>query len=203
MPVLMGVSLNAQEGEIVSINGRHGSGKTALLRVIAGMQPISSGEAKVLGFDVRRLDYVGRQQLHLSVGLVFESSGLLSTRTIFDNIALPLAYHKPNVEAAPIVKAIAKELAFEHSLYLPTLEVTASVRKRAFLARALITEPDVLLVDEPQRALSDNEKEVVSNTIERRCKERGLTVVFADHDGDLRPYHIDRCITIEQGQLTR
>lgn len=201
IPLLMGVTLEVNEGDFVAIVGRHGSGKSALLRVLAAMQPISSGVARVAGFDLARIDYATRQRYHLEVGLVLESNGLLSTRTILDNICLPLLYHRPPTDARRLAEEIAHELAFDHSLHLPTLEATASVRKRAFLARALITQPKLLLVDEPQRALNEREKQVVAQAIERRRRDHGLTIVVADHDGELNPFVVNRTVQLEQGQV--
>jgi ABC-type lipoprotein export system ATPase subunit len=201
--VLDGVSFGVLRGEALALCGPSGGGKTTALRLIAGLSRAAVGRVTVLGKDVGRLDYAGQRAHHLRVGFVFEASGLWANRSIYENIALPMLYHAPRPGPSPHERALAlaRELAISEWLNQPASHCNASVGKRALFARSLALDPEILLCDEPQRALLPREAKLVSRALERRRAERGLTVVHADHDGQIDPYVVDRRLYLEHGQL--
>lgn len=201
--VLDGVSFGVMRGEALALCGHNGGGKTSALRLIAGLTRATVGRVTVLGRDAGRLDYAAQRAHHQKVGFVFEASGLWANRSLYENIALPMLYHPPRPGPSPHERALAlaRELAISEWLGQPAARCNASVGKRALFARALALEPEILLCDEPQRALLPREAKLVSRALERRRKEQGLTVIHADHDGQLDPYVTDRRLYLEQGVL--
>jgi ABC-type multidrug transport system ATPase subunit len=201
LPVLMGISAVLRTGEAVAVVGRAGSGKTMLLRAIAGLVPLRGGRIRIDGADLWKQPYATQQRQKTRTGFVLELNGLVGNMSLGDNLLLPASYHTDLALPADAVRAIAEEFEIEHALGQGVAAANASVRKRALFARALVLEPSLLLVDMPQRGLNLREANVVSAAIDRRRASRSMTVVYADHDGNLEPYVIDRCLVLEKGTL--
>jgi ABC-type transporter Mla maintaining outer membrane lipid asymmetry ATPase subunit MlaF len=205
--VLDRVSLSIRPGEALGFIGHNGGGKTTLLRLLAGLLRPTRGRVRVGGLDVSTLDYAQMRDHRTRTGFVFEAGGLWANRTVAENIALPLRYHAAAARAQgeqeidARVLAVAEELGIAAHLAMPSFRTNASVRKRALVARALILEPSLLLCDEPQVGLTMKEARPVASAIERRRKERDMTVIFADHDGFLDPFVTDRNYYFENGQM--
>jgi ABC-type lipoprotein export system ATPase subunit len=197
--VLDGISFQLEEGESLALVGHNGGGKTTALRLAAGLSTPTSGKVRVLGQNVAKLGYDARRQHHLRVGFVFESGGLWANRTVRENIALPLAYHG-HESPAEAALALAQELGIAAHLDSPSFRVNSSVRKRTLFARALGLSPRVLLCDEPQVGLVMKEARRVAEAITRR-KRDGMSILYADHDGDLAPFTADHRVYFENGVL--
>ncbi len=193
---LAGISLQLDAGESVALVGRNGSGKTTVLRVLAGLTRPTRGSAEVFGVDPGALDDGRARRVREQIGYAFESFGLWSTRTVGENVALPLVYHRGGGD----VVALARELGIEGALGLLPARVDASVKKRALLARALVLGPRLLLCDEPGFGLVHDEAAKVARAIERRRAE-GMTVLMTDHDGELGPYVATRRLHLDGGVL--
>ena len=196
--VLSDISLGVLNGEALAIVGRNGSGKSTLLRVLAGLHAPSSGTVSVLGQDPYNMTYAETQAHRLLVAFSFEAFGLWPTRTIGENIGLPLSYHGKD---ANLAREVADELGVLDAMDLFPGQVNASIKKRALIGRALAVAPVILLCDEPQAGLVRREAKRCAEAIEKRRKE-GLTVVYADHDGDVEPYIVTRRVYLEEGRLT-
>lgn len=195
------VSLAVLPAESLALCGPTGGGKTLILRLLAGLIEPSLGVVLVGGQRVSSLDYEGMRSLRLRVGMAFEDGGFWANRSVLDNIALPMRYHRPDSADADLkARDLADELGIADALAQGGSHAIGSVRKRALLARALLFEPALLLCDEPQRGLLPRESRRASEAIERRRKGRGLTVVYADHDGSLGPFACDRRFFFEQGR---
>lgn len=204
-PVLADVSFEVAPGAHVALVGSTGSGKTTLLRMIAGMLLPDHGDILVDGVSLASFDYVDLRQHRLRTGFAFEDAGLLSNVSIFENVALPLRYHYgralDEAEIRARVRALLGELEIEaHAATFPP-RVNPCVRKRAHLARALILEPALLLIDEPQAGLVAAEQEIVRRVCEGRRAERGMTIIQTDHDGAFGPFRPERVILLEAGRV--
>lgn len=198
-------SINVDVGEAVALVGPSGSGKTAILRLVAGLTIPTAGVVRVLGLPLALLAYEARRSLLLKVGFAFEMNGIWLNRSVRQNILLPIEYHARTSaqREAALQRAdeLASELGIGHALALSATTVASSVRKRALIARALVQEPEILLVDEPQAGLTPKEAQRVSDAFQRRRKGRGMTLVIADHDGYLHPYIARRVLYLEDGKL--
>lgn len=200
--VLDGVDMSVLRGEAVALCGHNGGGKTTVLRLIAGLGRPHAGRVTVGGKDLSKLGYQAMREHRTRVGYVFEAGGLWANRSVRENIALPLHYHARRVaDLDARVASLADELDIVDELDRLSHRVNASVRKRALFARALALDPLLLLCDEPQLGLVASEARRVAKAIERRRAARGMTVVYADHDGALEPYTATRMVYLENGQM--
>jgi ABC-type transporter Mla maintaining outer membrane lipid asymmetry ATPase subunit MlaF len=203
--ILSSVSFEVKPGEHVAVIGSGGSGKTTLLQLVAVVDLPNEGAVLIDGVSTACLDYFDVRERRTRTGYVFQGQGLLSNTTIFDNVALPLRYHLgATLDEAAIaarVRALLGELEIEAAAALPPQRASASVRKRALVARALALEPSLLILDEPQENLVPTEQELVRRACESRREARGLTILQADHDGEFGPLWPDRVILLESGVL--
>jgi NitT/TauT family transport system ATP-binding protein len=177
IPVLESVSFAAEAGEFVCVLGPNGCGKTTLLRIIGGLEPASRGRVTLDGRPV-----VFEERHDRKVGVVFQEDRLLPWLTLRDNVALVLT---------PLgVPAPARATAAERYLRLVGLggfedyhpgRVSGGMRQRAAIARALVIEPDLLLMDEPFGALDAQNRRIMQNEVRRIWSETGRTIVFVTH----------------------
>jgi NitT/TauT family transport system ATP-binding protein len=177
IPVLDGVSLQADKGEFVCLLGPNGCGKTTLLRILGGLEPPTAGEVR---FDGRPIEYGGGGDLH--VGVVFQEDRLLPWMTLADNVALVL---KPQGRGPGDRRETARRYlgfvglaGFEG--YYPS-RVSGGMRQRAAIARALAVEPDLLLMDEPFGSLDAQNRRIMQAEVKRIWAETGKTIVFVTH----------------------
>jgi ABC-type transporter Mla maintaining outer membrane lipid asymmetry ATPase subunit MlaF len=200
--VLDSVTLAGAPGSATALVGHVGGGKTTVLRLLAALVRPSRGTVRALGADLADFTYEELRAHRLQIGYAFESTGLVGNMTIGENIALVLSYHHGDPRGAwHKVRELADELDIERHLDEAPFRANGSVRKRALIARALAVEPKLLLCDEPQVGLTRREATLVSDAIERRRRSKGLTVVFADHDGYLDPFVVTRTFYLENGRL--
>jgi len=173
-----GVDLTIDAGSFVTLLGPSGCGKTTILRMIAGLEQPSSGEIWIKG---RRVDEIPIHKRNL--GLVFQNYALFPHKTIFDNVAFGLRYRK--VPKAEIRKRVSEALEM---VRLPGVErrfpaqLSGGQQQRIALARAIVIEPDVLLLDEPLSALDANLREEMRVELKRIQRELGITTLFVTHD---------------------
>jgi ABC-type transporter Mla maintaining outer membrane lipid asymmetry ATPase subunit MlaF len=202
--VLNRLTLAGASGSATALIGHVGGGKTTVLRLLAALARPRYGTVHALGVDLATLTYEGMRAHRMQVGYAFESTGLVGNMSIGENIGLMLSYHEDDPErAATKTRELAEELEIQRHLDEAPFRANGSVRKRALLARAFALEPKLLLCDEPQVGLTRREARMVSDAIERRRRSKGLTVVFADHDGYLDPFVVTRTFYLENGQLLR
>jgi NitT/TauT family transport system ATP-binding protein len=188
-PVLSGIDLRIEPGEFVTVVGASGSGKTTLLRTIHGLLPPSAGAVRAGGTVV-----TGPSR---SRGFVFQADCLLPWRTVLDNVAYPLELR--GVGRAER-RAAAHEL-LELTGLAPAAEkfprqISGGMRQRANLARALVADPEILLMDEPFAALDAQTREVLQAELLSIWGRRQKTVVFVTHQLDEAVYLADRVVVL-------
>jgi putative ABC transport system ATP-binding protein len=197
-----GVSLQVMPGEFVSIMGPSGSGKSTLLHLMGGLDTPTTGKALFQGQDLMSMSDRGRSLLRRSrIGFVFQFFNLLPTLTAAENVALPLllggqARHKALLLAGAALERVGLS---ERATHFPE-EMSGGEMQRVAVARALVTEPEAVLCDEPTGNLdSDNSKEVLS--LLRRLPEDGKrAVVMVTHDREAAAI-ADRFIHIRDGRI--
>lgn len=171
--VLDQLDLEVERGEFVTVLGPSGCGKSTLLRLIAGLQPLTSG----------RLD-VGEPGEPPQLGFVFQDPTLLPWRTVLDNIRLPLELQRQPLEqqlqaARQSLQLIG--LSEDDALKYPRM-LSGGMRMRVSLARSLVTEPDLLLLDEPFAALDEILRQQLNEELLAVWQERQQTIVFVTHN---------------------
>jgi len=177
IPVIDSVSFAAEAGEFVCLLGPNGCGKTTLLRIVGGIEPATRGRVMLDGQPV-----IADQRHQRRVGVVFQEDRLLPWLTLRDNVGLvltPLELGAAERRAtADRYLGLAGLAGFED--YYPG-RVSGGMRQRAAIARALVIEPDLLLMDEPFGALDAQNRRIMQNEVRRIWRQTGRTIVFVTH----------------------
>lgn len=198
---LSNVSFSVEEGEYVAIMGESGSGKTTLLNILAALDRPTSGEILLNG---KSLSKISQNKLAAfrrdNLGFVFQEFNLLDTFSIQDNIYLPLVLAGvPYEEMERRLKPIADTLDISHILKKFPYEVSGGQKQRAAVARALITEPQIILADEPTGALDSK----ASDTLLRlfgQVNQAGQTVLMVTHSIKAAS-HAKRVLFLQDGEV--
>jgi phospholipid/cholesterol/gamma-HCH transport system ATP-binding protein len=181
------LNLKIYAGEILSIVGGSGTGKTVLLRQMLGLEKPARGEVLVFGEDISRADPEQLQRMRNHWGMLFQQGALYSALTVFENIAQPMrelhALPEDVVRDAVLVKMNMVGLGAEHANKMPA-DLSGGMVKRAALARALALEPQLLFLDEPTAGLDPDLSDSFVALIQTLHRELQLTVVMVTHDLD-------------------
>ena len=181
------LNLEIEQGEIMSIVGGSGTGKTTLLRQMLGLERPARGCVKVFGEDISEITAEQLQQLRNHWGMLFQQGALYSALTVFENIAQPMRELKvlPEdlVRDAVLLKMNMVGLGPEQANKMPS-DLSGGMVKRVALARALALEPKLLFLDEPTAGLDPDLSEAFVALIKSLHRELGLTVVMVTHDLD-------------------
>ena len=196
------VSFEVQKGEFVGVMGPSGSGKTTLLNVIATIDEVSSGHIYLNGKDLTEINKkeIGRFRRE-NLGFIFQDFNLIDTLTIHENIALALTINKTNKnEIDGKVNSVAKELGIEEILTKYPYEVSGGQKQRTACARALITNPKLILADEPTGALDSRSADMLIEMISSLNKDFKATILMVTHDSFTASY-CDRILFIKDGKI--
>ncbi len=196
------VSFEVQKGEFVGVMGPSGSGKTTLLNVIATIDEVSSGHIYLNGKDLTEINKkeIGRFRRE-NLGFIFQDFNLIDTLTIHENIALALTINKTNKnEIDGKVNSVAKELGIEEILTKYPYEVSGGQKQRTACARALITNPKLILADEPTGALDSRTAQMLIEMISSLNKDFKATILMVTHDSFTASY-CDRILFIKDGKI--
>ncbi|MYM25531.1 ATP-binding cassette domain-containing protein [Duganella sp. FT135W] len=181
------LNLDIEQGEIMSIVGGSGTGKTTLLRQMLGLERPARGCVRVFGEDISEIDSDQLQQLRNHWGMLFQQGALYSALTVFENIAQPMrelhVLPEELVHDAVLLKMNMVGLGPEHANKMPS-DLSGGMVKRVALARALALEPKLLFLDEPTAGLDPDLSEAFVALIKSLHRELGLTVVMVTHDLD-------------------
>ncbi|MGV8952723.1 MAG: ABC transporter ATP-binding protein [Cypionkella sp.] len=203
--ILKGVSLKVAPAEVVAIVGPSGSGKTSLLMLLAGLERATTGQVVVRDHNLSQLgeDDLARFR-RKSLGIVFQSFHLIPSLTALDNVALALEIASPELTQAETHAAAAAALAAvglgERLDHRPTA-LSGGEQQRVGLARAMVTNPPLLLADEPTGNLDQETGAVVVKLMFDLARQRGTAVVLITHDPALAA-RADRVFTMTAGELT-
>ena len=196
------VSFEVQKGEFVGVMGPSGSGKTTLLNVIATIDEVSSGHIYLNGKDLTEINKkeIGRFRRE-NLGFIFQDFNLIDTLTIHENIALALTINKTNKNEIDVkVNSVAKELGIEEILTKYPYEVSGGQKQRTACARALITNPKLILADEPTGALDSRSAQMLIEMISSLNKDFKATILMVTHDSFTASY-CDRILFIKDGKI--
>ena len=197
--VLKGIDLKINEGELVAIMGSSGSGKSTLLNIIGMLDNYDSGSYKLDNVPIKDLDETkAAKYRNKFLGFVFQSFNLINYKTALENIALPLYYQGiSRNERQKVAKEYLKKVGLaDWAEHLPS-ELSGGQKQRIAIARALASQPKVLLADEPTGALDSTTSEEVMDLI-KQINNEGKTILVVTHEQDIANM-CKRIITLKDG----
>lgn len=199
---LADVSFAVDKGEFVGIMGASGSGKSTLLNCVSTIDTVTSGNVVINGADVTRMKHAKltrfrREQL----GFIFQDSNLLDTLTARENIALPLTIARvPAKETLARVEQVAQRLDIAGVLDKYPYQMSGGQQQRVAAARALVTDPAIILADEPTGALDSKNARLLLESIESMNRQYQATVLMVTHDSFAASY-TNRVLFIRDGRI--
>lgn len=182
-PVLAGVTFTVSRGKALAIMGPSGSGKSVMLKHIIGLLRPDAGDVHVEGRSVPALDAHELRALRRNMGYLFQHGALINWLTVFDNVALPLRETTRMDETAvrEKVEAVLELMQLPEAAGKFPGEISGGMMKRVGLARALVTEPSIILYDEPEAGLDPEMSASVTRVIRRLQKELDMTSIIVTH----------------------
>jgi len=182
--ILKDVSLEGPQGQVICVMGLSGVGKSTLIKTIMGFVKPASGQIDVLGEDIGKLSEGQFNELRMRIGMVFQSPALFDSMTIGDNVAFPLKEHtrKPEEEIQRIVSEKLSLVDLEGMEHLLPSQLSGGMQKRASIARAIVTEAEIILYDEPTSGLDPIISSVINGLILDLQKRLNVTSVVITHD---------------------
>ncbi|AJP59443.1 ABC transporter ATP-binding protein [Pandoraea vervacti] len=199
---LQDISFAVQRGESFGIIGRSGAGKSTLLRTINALELPSTGQIKVDGVDVASLDENALVGLRRRIGMIFQHFNLLSAKTVFENVALPLRVAGVSrQDIAPRVNELLSLVGLSGKADAYPAMLSGGQKQRVGIARALVHCPEILLCDEATSALDPETTDAILTLLGDVQREFGLTVVLITHDMGVIHQACERVLVLDQGRI--
>lgn len=202
--ILDKVSFAVAEGEAVCILGRSGTGKSVTLKLMIGLLQADAGKVMVEGKDMATLDEDGLAKVRRNMGYLFQSAALFDSFTLNQNLAMPLhrlERNKSDEEIERRVQEALKEVGLEKDGRKLPSALSGGMQKRAGLARALVLQPKILLVDEPSSGLDRITASEIDDLLMKVKTEQHTTMVIVTHDIHGARKIADKFAVLDQGRL--
>ncbi|MEN6410440.1 MAG: ATP-binding cassette domain-containing protein [Anaerolineaceae bacterium] len=199
---LNGVNLHVAKGEIFGVLGPSGAGKSTLIRCVNLLEKPTSGSITVNGQEMTALSAAELRQARQRIGMIFQHFNLLSSRTVADNIAFPLEIIgvRPEERRERVKKLLALVGLEEKSGAYPA-QLSGGQKQRVGIARALATQPDVLLCDEATSALDPQNTTAILDLLRDLNRRLGLTILLITHEMNVVKQICDRAAVLEEGKI--
>ncbi len=197
-----GISFEVDKGEFVAIMGASGSGKTTLLNTISTIDNVTSGDILIDNTDITKLKEDNLADFRRKeLGFIFQDFNLLDTLTIEENISLSLVINKENISIIDKkVKEIAEKLGITDILKKFPYEVSGGQKQRCACARALISNPKLILADEPTGALDSKSSRMLLETMQEMNKKLNATILMVTHDSFSASF-CNRVLFLKDGKI--
>lgn len=196
------ISFRVDEGEFVGIMGPSGSGKTTLLNCISTIDNVTTGKITINDKDITRLKAKNLDKFRQNeLGFIFQDFNLLDTLTAYENIALALTIKgEKSLEIDGKIKSVAKYLEIEQVLNQYPYQMSGGQKQRVASARAIVTDPSLILADEPTGALDSKSSRLLLERFESLNKDLNATILMVTHDAFTASY-AHRILFIKDGQI--
>lgn len=196
------LSLTVEKGDIFGVIGFSGAGKSTLLRMVNALETPTAGQVLVQGQNLAQLSPAELRKTRKEIAMVFQQFNLLDSRTVFDNVAMPLKLnHVPKAEIAERVEELLKfvELSDKRNAYPQKL--SGGQKQRVGIARALATQPSILLCDEPTSALDPKTTDSILQLLQKVNRELGVTILIITHQISVIQKICNRVAVMENGRV--
>ncbi len=201
--VLQGLNLSIYRGETLVILGRSGCGKSVMLKILLGLLPADSGQVYVDGDEITELQENALFPIRQKIGMLFQGAALFDSLTVGDNVGYSLKEHtkmKP-VQIEEIVKRNLEFVDLKGTEKLMPASLSGGMKKRAALARAMASQPQIMLYDEPTTGLDPITATTINALIRKTQKELGVTSIVVTHELDSGFSVADRVAVINDGAI--
>ena len=202
-PVLKGFDLELNEGENLVVLGKSGSGKSVLIKCIAGLENYDLGSLRVMDKEIKSLNHSELNTIRTDIGFLFQGSALYDSMSVRENLEFPLRRHREKLNKIKDVEAMVMEaltnVGLAHALNMMPEELSGGMKRRVALARALILQPKIILYDEPTTGLDpQTAKEIVALILSVREKYKTSSIIIT-HDISFVKMIADRIILLVDG----
>ncbi len=196
------VTFKVNKGDVYGLIGFSGAGKSTLLRMVNALETPTEGKVFVKGVDLTSLKESKLRKVRKDIGMIFQEFNLLETKTVFDNIAIPLVLrHESKQKIKSRVEELLKFVGLEDKAKALPGELSGGQKQRVGIARALATEPEILLCDEATSALDPDTTESILNLLARVNKELNVTILFVTHTIRVVQKLCNKVAILEHGKL--
>ncbi len=201
--VLKGIDLEVERGEIMAIMGQSGCGKSTFLRHLMGLEKPTSGSISVNQVELSSMNAKQYRKFCRSVGVLFQNGALFNSMTVGDNVAFPLREHTQMSESEIDMKVEMKleQVKLHNVKHSMPSELSGGMQRRAALARALIMDPDLILLDEPTTGLDPIISAGIDELILHISDAYKATMVIVAHDVDSCMHVADRIVLLRDGKV--
>ncbi|WP_029150397.1 methionine ABC transporter ATP-binding protein [Microbacterium indicum] len=197
-----GVSLEIERGDVFGVIGYSGAGKSTLVRLINGLEPVTSGSIEIDGVDVARLPERRLREVRQGIGMIFQRFNLLRSRSIKGNVAYPLEVAgTPRGKRAARVAELLDFVGLSDKADAYPEQLSGGQQQRVGIARALAAEPAILLADEATSALDPETTDEVLDLLARVNRELGVTIVVITHEMDVIARIANKVAVMERGRV--
>jgi phospholipid/cholesterol/gamma-HCH transport system ATP-binding protein len=183
--VLRGVDLDLNKGQNVAVLGRSGTGKSVLIKIVAGLLKPDAGEVIVLGEDVNKVNDKQLRELRLKLGFSFQNSALYDSMTVRQNLEFPLVQNSRNLRQAEVdtaVETVLEAVGLSQTMDQMPSELSGGQRKRIGIARTLILQPEIMLYDEPTAGLDPITCMEINDLINQVRERYHTSSIIITHD---------------------
>ncbi|OAA86016.1 methionine ABC transporter ATP-binding protein [Clostridium ljungdahlii] len=199
---LKGVNIEVEKGDIYGVIGFSGAGKSTLLRMVNFLEKPTSGSVLVNGQDISKLNKKQLISTRRKIGMVFQHFNLLNSKTVFANVALPLILdHVPKNEISNRVNDLLKFVGLDNRAKNYPDELSGGQKQRVGIARALATNPQILLCDEATSALDPQTTESILELLKRVNKEYDITILLITHQMNVIQKICNKVAVMEKGKI--
>ena len=201
--ILQEVNFEVQKGEFVYLVGKTGTGKSSLLKTLYGEITLTEGQGKVVGFDLKEMDWKKLPFLRRNLGIVFQDFQLLTDRNVHENLRFVLkatGWQDEQLINQKINDVLAK-VGLQNKGFKMTFEMSGGEQQRVDIARALLNSPKLILADEPTGSLDPETSDEIMQILFQIAKEDGTAIVMATHDFMVVNKFPSRTLTTEGGRL--
>jgi phospholipid/cholesterol/gamma-HCH transport system ATP-binding protein len=204
--ILRDVDLDLYQGENLVVLGRSGTGKSVLIKIIAGLLKADTGTVNVLGREVTQLSAREMDELRLKIGFSFQNSALYDSMTVRENLEFPLLRHEKGLSRAEVnqrVEGLLEDVGLAQAINQMPSELSGGQRKRIGIARTLILKPEIMLYDEPTAGLDPITSMDINNLINEVQQKFNTSSIIITHDLTCAKSVGDRLVMLLDGSFQR